>query len=186
MKTSTIAIVTALGAILLPQISYAQSADDIFRRAQERFNQEDKIQESWSADGRELADNAKDKLKAERCQEGENAIICNIVVLCSRAPDIAGEPAKVDDTELMAAGRALDDVGDDPRKQALVIDRMNTAREAFMAQARVYRDRCEGKVRMAWAQTKSRPQTLTPTPSVEYRRWAMGCDRRPMPKACQE
>jgi hypothetical protein len=137
-------ILAGLGTLLLPNLSCAQqTADDIFQRAQ-RFAQDEKNQASRSAERREAADKALDNLKAERCSHNENESICQIVVLCSRAPEIAGERLP-DDKELMAANQALDDVGDDLKKMASAIAQMKIASARFQKGAR-----CEAKVRTAY------------------------------------
>ena len=104
---------------------------------------------SWSAEGRAAADKAFDNLKATRCVDGENGIVCNLVVLCGRAPEIAGESLP-DDKELVAAQKALDDVDDDLKKLASAMDRMKIASARFQKGARAARDRCEAKVRTAY------------------------------------
>jgi hypothetical protein len=150
VKTPIVAIVAGLGTLLLPSLSYAQrTVDDIFQRAQERLAQDEKNQASRSAEGREASARALEKVKAERCSHNENGIICEIVILCSRAPEIAGESLP-DDKELTAAHQALDDVGDDLKKMASAIERMKIASARFQRGARAARDRCEAKVRMAY------------------------------------
>jgi hypothetical protein len=149
VKTSIMAILAGWG-LLLPSISNAQqTVDDIFQRAQKRFAQEEKTLASLSAEGREAAEKALDNLKAERCSHNENGIICQMVVLCSRAPEIAGESLP-DDKELTVATQALDDVDDDLKKMASAIARMKIATSRFQKRARAARDRCEAKVRMAY------------------------------------
>ena len=71
------------------------------------------------------------------------------MVLCSRAPEIAGERLP-DDKELMAAKKALDDVEYDAKKMATAIAQMKIADARFQRGARAARDKCEAKVRMAY------------------------------------
>jgi hypothetical protein len=148
-KTTAAAIATGLATLPFTCLSFAQTADDILRRAQERFSQEEKDQASWTAESREAADRTLDNLKATRCSDEDSEQICQIVVLCSRAPEITGEILP-DDKELMAAKRALDDVEDDLKKMASAIDRMKIANARFQRAARAARDKCEAKVRMAY------------------------------------
>ena len=149
MKTTATAIAIGLATLPLTCVSFAQTADDIFRRAQERFSQEEKNQASWTAEAREAADRTLDNLKATRCSSEDSEQICQIVVLCSRAPEIAGD-ALPDDKELMAAKKALDDVEYDSKKMASAIDQMKIANARFERGARAARDKCEAKVRMAY------------------------------------
>jgi hypothetical protein len=149
MKATTIAITIGLAALPLPCPSSAQTAHDIFARAQERFAQDENTQASWSAESREAAEKESDKLKASRCVDGEKGIICETVALCSRAPQIAGESLP-DDKELVAANQALDDVSDDLKQMASALNRMKIASARFQRGARAARDRCEAKVRMAY------------------------------------
>jgi len=149
MKTTAAAIAIGLATLPLTCLSFAQTADDIFRRAQERFSQEEKNQASWTAEARDAADRTLDNLKATRCSNEDSEDICQIVVLCSRAPEITGEILP-DDKELMAARKALDDVEDDLKKMATAIDKMKIASARFERGARAARDKCEAKVRMAY------------------------------------
>jgi hypothetical protein len=165
VKMSIMAVLSGFGTLLLPSLSYAQqtAAADIFQRAQELFAQDEKNQASRSAERREAADKALDKLKAARCSHNESEIICQIVVLCSRAPEIAGESLP-DDRELTAANQALDDVGDDLKKMASAIERMKLASARFQKGARAARDRCEAKVRMAYQLEAVSRQPTRPDP----------------------
>jgi hypothetical protein len=149
MKATTLAITIGLAALPLPCSSSAQTARDIFERAQERFAQDENEQASQSAESREAAEKESDKLKASRCVDGEKGIICETVALCSRAPEIAGESLP-DDKELVAANQALDDVSDDLKKMAGAINQMKIANARFQRGARAARDRCEAKVRIAY------------------------------------
>ena len=149
MKPAAAAITIGLATLPLTRLSFAQTADDIFRRAQERFSQEEKIQASWTAEAREAADRTLDSLKAARCSDEDSEPMCQIVVRCSRAPEIAGETLP-DDKELMAARKALDDVEDDLKKMASAMDQMKIASARFQRGARAARDKCEAKVRMAY------------------------------------
>jgi hypothetical protein len=142
MKRTATAIAIGLATLPLACLSFAQTADDIFRRAQERFSQEEKNQASWTAEAREAADRTLDNLKAMRCSKEDSEDICQIVVLCSRAPEITGEILP-DDKELMAAKKALDDVEDDLKKMASAIDQMKIANARFERGARAARDKCE-------------------------------------------
>jgi hypothetical protein len=170
VKMPIAAVLAGFGTPLLPSLSYAQqtAAADIFQRAQERFAQDEKNQASRSAEGREAADKALDRLKAARCSHSESEIICQIVVLCSRAPEIAGESLP-DDKELTAANQALDDVGDDLKKMASAIERMKIASARFQKGARAARDRCEAKVRMAYrlAAVSGQPTKPDPDEAIE-------------------
>lgn len=169
VKTPIVAILAGLVTLLLPSLSCGQrTADDIFQRAQERFAQDEKNHASRSAEGREAADKALDNLKAERCSHNENGIICEIVALCSRAPEIAGESLP-NDKELTAANQALDDVSDDFKKMASAIERMKVASARFQKGARAARDRCEAKVRMAYrSQADSgQPAKTDPDEAIE-------------------
>ena len=112
MKATAAAIAVGLAAQPLTCLSFAQTADDIFRRAQERLAQEEKNEESWTAEARAAADRTLDNLKAARCSSEDGERVCQTVALCSRAPEIAGE-ALPDDKELVAATKAVDDVEDD-------------------------------------------------------------------------
>ena len=149
MKPAATAIAIGLATLPLTRVSFAQTADDIFRRAQERFSQEEKNEASWTAEAREAADRTLDNLKATRCSGEDSELMCQIVVLCSRAPEIAGETLP-DDKELMAAKKALDDVEDDLKKMASAIDQLKIASARFQRGARAARDKCEAKVRMAY------------------------------------
>jgi hypothetical protein len=169
VKTPIVAILAGLVTVLLPSLSCAQqTADDIFQRAQERFAQDEKNQASRSAEGREAVDRALDNLKAERCSRNENGIICEIVVLCSRAPEIASESLP-DDKELVAATQALDDVSDDLKRMASAIERMKIASARFQRGAHAARDRCEAKVRMAYQleAVSSQPAKSDPDKAIE-------------------
>jgi hypothetical protein len=162
MKTTAVA--TTLGTLLLSSLSYAQQArDDIFDRAQTKFAEEKTNQESMSEERREAADKALDNLKAERCSDKEKGILCNAVILCSRAPEIAGERLP-DNKELMAANQALDDVGDDLKKMASAMHRVKIASARFQKGARAARDRCEAKVRMAYRSEAGLGQTAKTDP----------------------
>jgi hypothetical protein len=159
-----VAILAGLGTLLLPSLSCAQqTGDDIFQRAQERFAQDEKNQASRSAERREAADKALDNLKADRCSHNENEYICQIVVLCSRAPEIAGERLP-DDKELVAATQALDDVSDDLKRMASAIEQMKIASARFQKGARAARDRCEAKVRTAYQSAAVSGQPSKPDP----------------------
>jgi len=169
MKRTATAIATGLATLLLACLSSAQTADDIFRRAQERFSQEEKNQASWTAEAREAADRTLDNLKAMRCSKEDSEDICQIVVLCSRAPEITGEILP-DDKELMAAKKALDDVEDDLKKMASAIDQMKIANARFERGARAARDKCEAKVRMAYRSVSNmigQPEKSAPEQAVE-------------------
>jgi hypothetical protein len=166
MKTTAAAIAIGLATLPLTRLSFAQTADDIFRRAQERFSQEEKDQASWTAEAREAADRTFDNLKATRCSEADSEIICQVVVICSRAPEITGE-ALPDDRELMAAKKALDDVEDDLKKMASAIDQMKIANARFERGARAARDKCEAKVRMAYRSVSNAPAKSDPDQAVE-------------------
>jgi phosphoglycolate phosphatase-like HAD superfamily hydrolase len=164
VKTPIVAILAGLVTLLLPSLSCGQrTADDIFQRAQERFAQDEKNHASRSAEGREAADKALDNLKAERCFHNENESICQIVVLCSKAPEIAGESLP-DDKELVAATQALDDVSDDLKRMASAIEQMKIASARFQRGARAARDRCEAKVRMAYRLEAGSSQAAKPDP----------------------
>jgi hypothetical protein len=165
VKMPIVAVLAGLGTPLLPSLSYAQqtAGADILQRAQERFAQDEKNQASRSAEGSEAADKALDKLKAAPCSHNESEIICQIVVLCSRAPEIAGESLP-DDKELTAANQALDDVGDDLKKMASAIERMKIASARFQKGARAARDRCEAKVRMEYRLEAVSGQPTKPDP----------------------
>jgi hypothetical protein len=110
-----------------------------------------------------------DNLKAMRCSKEDSEDLCQILVLCSRAPEIAGESLP-DDKELMAAKKALDDVEDDLKKMARAIDQMKIANARFERGARAARDKCEAKVRMAYRSVSNKiGQSTQPAPeeSVE-------------------
>jgi hypothetical protein len=149
MARKTTAVAITLGTLLLSSLSYAQQASDVFERAQTKFAEEKANQDSVSEESREAADKALDNLRAERCSDKEKGILCDTIVLCSRAPEIAGERLP-DDKELMAANQALDDVGDDLKKMASAIDQVKIASARFQKGARAARDRCEAKVRTAY------------------------------------
>jgi hypothetical protein len=91
MRRSILTLVLGLSAMLYPQPTFAQTANEIFSRAKERLAQDEKNQASWNAEARDAADKEFDNLKAKRCIDGENEIACQAVVLCSSAPEIAGE-----------------------------------------------------------------------------------------------
>jgi hypothetical protein len=162
MKPTAAAIAIGLATLPLTRVSFAQTSDDIFRRAQERFSQEEKVQASWTAEAREAADRTLDTLKATRCSGEDSEHVCQIVVLCSTAPEIAGETLP-DDKELMAARKALDDVEDDLKKMASAMDQMKIASARFQRGARAARDKCEAKVRMAYRSVSN--LTAQPTKS---------------------
>jgi hypothetical protein len=65
MKATAIAVILGLAAPPLPCSSSAQTADDIFKRAQDRFAQDEKNQAAWSAESREAADRVLENLKSE-------------------------------------------------------------------------------------------------------------------------
>jgi len=138
MKTAAAAIAIGLATLAFPRLSFAQTADDIFRRAQERFSQEETNQASWTAEAREAANRTLDNLKATRCSKEDSEDICQILVLCSRAPEIAGEILP-DDKELTAAKKALDDVEDDLKKMASAINQMKIASARFERSTRSQR-----------------------------------------------
>ena len=169
MKPAAAAIAIGLATLPLTRVSFAQTADDIFRRAQERFSQEEKVQASWTAEAREAADRTLDTLKATRCSGEDSEHVCQFVVLCSRAPEIAGETLP-DDKELMAARKALDDVEDDLKKMASAMDQMKIASARFQRGARAARDKCEAKVRMAYrsvSNLNAQPTKSDPDLAVE-------------------
>ena len=149
MNRASIAVTLGLGALSLPCSLLAQTTDEIFKRAQERFAQDERDQASWSAEEREAAEKGLRDLKANRCLDGEDGVLCNVVVLCSRAPEIAGESLP-DNKELKAANKALDDFDDDLKKLASALGRMKIASARFEKGARTARDRCEAKVRTAF------------------------------------
>ncbi len=169
MKTTAAAIVIGMATLPLACLSFAQTTDDIFRRAQERFAQDEKNQASWTAEAHEAADKTLDNLNATRCSQGDGEIICQIVVLCSRAPEITGETLP-DDKELMAAKKALDDVEDDLKKMAGAINKLKIANARFQRGARVARDKCEAKVRMAYRSVSNvigQPAKSDPDQAIE-------------------
>ncbi len=169
MKTTAGAIAIGLATLPLTGLSFAQTAHDILRRAQERFSQEEKDQASWTVEAREAADRTLDNLKATRCSNEDSEDICQIVVLCSRAPEIAGEILP-DDRELTAAKKALDDVEDDLKKMASAINQMKIASARFERGARAARDKCEAKVRMAYRSVSNligQPAKSDPDPAIE-------------------
>jgi hypothetical protein len=162
MKPAATAVAIGLATLPLTGVSFAQTADDIFRRAQERLSQEEKIQASWTPEAREAADRTLDNLKATRCSSEDTEVICQFVVLCSRAPEITGD-ALPDDKELMKAKKALDDVEDDLKEMASAIDQLKVANARFQRGARAARDKCEAKVRMAYRSVSN--LTAQPTKS---------------------
>jgi hypothetical protein len=166
MKTAAAAIAIGSATLASTYLSSAQTADGVFRRAQERFSQEEKDQESWTAEAREAAGRTLVNLKAARCSNEDSDEICQIVVLCSRAPEITGEILP-DDKELMAARKALDDVEDDLKKMSNAMDRMKIASARFERGARAARDKCEAKVRMAYRAVSSLSAKADPEPAVE-------------------
>jgi hypothetical protein len=168
MKTKTTAAAIAIGLAALPltSLSSAQTADDIFKRAQERFSQEEKNQASWPAEAREAADRTSANLKATRCSDEYSEAACQIVLLCSTAPEITGETLP-DDQELMAARKALDDVEDDLKKMASAMDKMKIANARFERGARAARDKCEAKVRRAYRSVSNLATKSDPDQAVE-------------------
>ena len=169
IKATSAAIAIGLATLPLTCLSFAQTADDIFRRAQERISQEEKDQASWTAEAHKAADKTLDNLKATRCSEGDSEIICQIVIICSRAPEITGE-ALPDDKELMAAKKALDDEEDDLKKMASAIDKLKIANARFEKAARAARDKCEAKVRMAYRSVSNsigQPAKSDPDQAIE-------------------
>jgi hypothetical protein len=166
MKTTAAAIAVGLATQGLTCFSFAQTADDIFRRAQERLTQEEKNEESWTEEARAAADRTSDNLKAARCSSEDGERLCQIVALCSRAPEIAGE-ALPDDKELVAATKAVDDVEDDLKKMASAMDKMKIANARFQRGARAARDKCEAKVRMTYRSVSNLPAKSDPDQAVE-------------------
>ena len=166
MKMAAAAIAIGLASLPLTCLSFAQTADDIFRRAQERLSQEEKNQASWTAEAREAADRTLNNLKAARRSDEDSEQICQIVVLCSRAPEIAGESLP-DDRELRAAKKALDDVEDDLKKMASALNQVKIASARFERGARAARDKCEAKVRTAYRSVSPAPARSDPDPAVE-------------------
>lgn len=162
MKMTAAAIAVGLGTQPLACLSFA----DIFRRAQERFVQEEKNEESWTPEARAAADKALDNLKATRCSSEDGEHVCQVVALCSRAPEIAGE-ALPDDKELVAARRALDDIDYDPKKMASAMDKMKIANARFQRGARAARDKCEARVRIAYRSVSNLPAKSDPDQAVE-------------------
>ena len=154
MRRAIAAIAVGLGALSSPCQLFAQTVDEILEGVQERLAQDERDQASWSAEQRGAADKAMESLKADRCTDGEAAAICNIVVLCSKTPEIAGEKLP-DDRELAAANKALDDVENDLTKLTSAISRVKIASARFQKGARTARDRCETKVRIAYRQKAS-------------------------------
>jgi hypothetical protein len=118
------------------------------------------------AEAREAADRTLDNLKATRCSDEDSAQICQIVVLCSTAPEITGESLP-DDKELMAAKKALDDVEDDLKKMAGAIGQMKIASARFERGARAARDKCEAKVRTAYRSVSNVPAKSDSDQAVE-------------------
>ena len=178
-KTTAAAIAIGLAALALTSLSSAQTADDIFRRAQERFSQEEKNQASWPAEAREAADRTSANLKATRCSDEDSEAACQIVIFCSTAPEITGETLP-DDKELMAARKALDDVEDDLKKMASAMDKMKIANARFERGARAARDKCEAKVRRAYRSVSNLADKIRSGPSRRdkparrYLRWSGG------------
>ena len=86
------------------------------------------------------------KMAAEHCLPGENGIVCQVVLLCSRAPDIAGESLP-DGTEIGAARAAMENAGSDLKRLAIASDMNKTASDNFQEAARVSVANCEAKVR---------------------------------------
>jgi hypothetical protein len=136
---ATTAIALALGVPLA-------HADSIFERAQEKFAEEAKTPDEVP----EITAKVMAKLAAEHCLPGENDIVCQVVLLCSRAPEIAGE-ALPDDTEFEAARKALDDAGGNLTKIAIASDRMRAAGDHYQQAAQAAVARCETKVRAEYA-----------------------------------
>jgi len=149
MKRPVLTLAMGLSAVLFPCLSSAQTANEIFKRAQERLAQDEKNKASWKEEVRDAADKQLENLKTKRCLEGESEIVCQMVVLCSSAPEIAGERLP-DDRELIAANNALDDVEADLKKMASAMDQVKIASARFQRGARAARDRCEAKVRLAY------------------------------------
>jgi hypothetical protein len=149
IRAPATAIGIVLATILLARLSFAQTADDIFVRAQKQFAQDEKNQSSWTTEAREAANRALSNLKATRCSHDDSEVLCQVVVLCTRAPEIAGE-ALPDDKELMTARKALDDVEDDLKKMPGAANQMKIASARFERGARAARDKCEAKVRTAF------------------------------------
>jgi hypothetical protein len=166
MKMAATAVAIGLASLPLTCLSFAQTADDISRRAQERLSQEEEGQASWTAEAREAADRTLDNLKATRCSDEDSEQICQIVVLCSTAPEITGESLP-DDKELMAAKKALDDVEDDLKKMASAISQMKIASARFERGARAARDKCEAKVRTAYRSVSNAPAKSDSDQAVE-------------------
>jgi len=163
MKRAIAAVAIGLAALSAPRLSSAQTVDEILSRVQQRLAQDAQGQASWSAEQREAADKARENLKADRCADGETGAVCDMVVLCSKTPEIAGEKLP-DDRELTAANKALDDVENDLTKLAGAISRVKIAAARFQKGAHTARDRCESKVRIAYrskasaaAEAKSEP-----------------------------
>jgi hypothetical protein len=166
MSRSILTLALGFGAALCPCLSFAQTANEIFMHAEERYAREEKKEASWSAEARDAAANALDNLKTTRCIEGENDMACRAVVLCSSAPEIAGERLP-DDRELKAATKALDDVEDDLKKMAGAMARMRIASTLFERGARAARDRCEAKVRSAFRAVAAQIAQPAQTPPAE-------------------
>jgi hypothetical protein len=144
----------ALLAVALSAPVAAHAADDIFTRAQRFFEEDDK--RPMSKEEKAIDDQVIKKMAAERCLPNENTIVCRVIVLCSQAPQIAGESLPNDDTEQAAALKALDDAAasGDLKKLALASELLKTANEHFTQGAISSRDKCEAAVRKAWAEAK--------------------------------
>ena len=133
------ALALALGAPLA-------HADSIFERAQEKFAEEAKTPDEVP----EITAKVMAKLAAEHCLPGENTIVCRVVLLCSRAPEFAGESFP-NGAEIDAARKALDEAGGDLKKIALADDAMQAASDHYQQAAKAVVARCETKVRAEYA-----------------------------------
>ena len=138
-------ILAAAALALALSVSLAH-ADSVFERAQEKFAEEAKTPDEFP----KITAEVMAKLAAEHCLPGENDIVCQVVLLCSRAPEIAGE-ALPDDAEFETARKALDNAGGDLKEMGIASDRMRAASAHYQQAMAAVIARCETKVRAEYA-----------------------------------
>jgi hypothetical protein len=138
-------ILAAAALALALSVSLAH-ADSVFERAQEKFAEEAKTPDEFP----KITAEVMAKLAAEHCLPGENEIVCQVVLLCSRAPEIAGE-ALPDDAEFETARKALDNAGGDLKEMGIASDRMRAASAHYQQAMAAVIARCETKVRAEYA-----------------------------------
>ena len=120
MKTAFLSWVSIVALMVIAPVGHAH-AEGIFDRAHAKFVEEDKTPDEHP----DITQRVMAKMAADHCLPGENGIVCQVVLLCSRAPDIAGESLP-DGNEIHAARAAMENAGSDLKRLAIASDMIAT------------------------------------------------------------